>query len=108
MIWLGLLTMTLIGALGAFFLKSGMDRVTGLCDLFRTPQLYLGGCLYVSGAFLNILLLRYLDYSALYPMTAVTYVWSMILSAVLLGERITQRKILGVAAILAGVLILSQ
>ena len=41
-------------------------------------------------------------------MTALTYVWSMGLSAALLGERLTGRKLAGVAAILAGMLILSR
>ena len=34
MIWAGVLAMTLIGAMGAFFLKAGMDRVDSCihCD----------------------------------------------------------------------------
>lgn len=108
MIWLAVLAMTLVGALGAFFLKVGMDRVNGPASLVKNPRIFLGGCFYLTGAALNILLLRVLDYSVLYPMTAVTYVWSMLLSAAFLGERITRRKLIGVAAILAGVLILSR
>ena len=108
MIYLAVLVMTLIGAMGAFFLKIGMDRVAGPADLFRTPQLYAGGCFYLAGAALNILLLRRLDYSVLYPMTALTYVWSMALSASFLGERVTRQKIFGVATILFGVFLLSR
>lgn len=108
MIYLGVLAMTLVGAAGAFFLKTGMDRVEGMASLFKNPRLYLGGCFYLAGAGLNILLLRRLDYSVLYPMTALTYVWSMALSAVFLGEHVTKRKLAGVAAVLAGVLLLSR
>ena len=108
MIWLAVLVMTLVGAMGAFFLKAGMDRVDSLPSLFRTPKIYLGGCFYLAGALLNILLLRRLDYSVLYPMTAITYVWSMGLSAAFLGERLTGRKLAGVACVLAGVVILSR
>lgn len=108
MIYLGVLAMTLIGAMGAFFLKAGMDRVGGLSSLLKNPRLYLGGGCYLAGAGLNILLLRRLDYSVLYPMTALTYVWSMGLSAAFLGERLTRRKLAGVAAILLGVWILSR
>lgn len=108
MIYLAVLAMTLIGATGAFFLKAGMDRVDSLPALFRTPQIYLGGCFYLAGAGLNILLLRRLDYSVLYPMTAVTYVWSMLLSAAFLGESLTRRKLIGVAAVVLGVAILSR
>lgn len=108
MICLAVLAMTLIGALGAFFLKAGMDRVSGPVSLVKNPRIWLGGCFYLAGAALNILLLRVLDYSLLYPLTAVTYVWSMLLSAAFLGERMTRRKLAGVAAILAGALILSR
>lgn len=107
MIWLGVLAMTLIGALGAFFLKAGMDRVDGLLSMFIQPRIWLGGGFYIAGAICNILLLRHLDYSILYPMTAITYIWSMGLSALFLRERIGWKKLAGVAAILAGVLILS-
>lgn len=108
MMILAVLAMTLAGAAGAFFLKTGMDRLDGFASLFRTPRIYLGGCFYSIGALLNIVLLRYLDYSILYPMTAITYVWSMGLSAAFLGERLTKQKLIGVAIILAGVFILSQ
>ena len=54
MIYLAVLAMTLIGAMGAFFLKAGMDRVDSLPALFRTPQIYLGGGFYLAGAGLNI------------------------------------------------------
>ena len=100
--------MTLVGAAGAFFLKGGMDRVDGLASLFKNPRIYLGGCFYLIGAVLNILLLHRLPYSVLYPMTAITYVWSMALSAAFLGERLTKQKLMGMALILAGVLILSR
>ena len=108
MIYLAVLAMTLVGAAGAFFLKGGMDQVDSFAALFKTPRIYLGGCFYLAGAVLNILLLRRLPYSILYPMTALTYVWSMALSAAFLGERITRRKLAGVALVLAGVLILSR
>ena len=108
MIYLAVLAMTLIGALGAFFLKAGMDQVNGLASVFRNPRIYLGGTFYLIGALLNILLLRHLPYSVLYPMTAITYIWSLALSASFLGERITRQKLVGVAAILAGVFILSR
>jgi len=107
-IYLAVLAMTLAGAAGAVFLKEGMDRVEGLASLFKNPRIYLGGCFYLTGAALNILLLRRLPYSVLYPMTALTYIWSMVLSAAFLGERVTRRKLAGVALILAGVFILSR
>lgn len=56
---------------------------------------------------LNIALLRQFDYSVLYPMSAVTYIWSLLLSKWLLHERITKKKLLGIFCICAGVLLVA-
>lgn len=95
--------MTLGGALGAFFFKQGAQRMKGPLSIFAQPRIYLGGVFYVLSALLNVYLLRYLDYSALYPMTAMTYIWSAILSKLYLKEHITWNKALGIAAICIGV-----
>ncbi len=102
------LLMTLFGSLGALFFKRGAERVTGLRSLVLSPQLWLGGCFYLAGAAMNIALLRVRDYSVVYPLTSLTYVWSLALSAAVLHERVTVRKALGVAAVCAGVFLLTR
>ncbi len=100
--------MTFLGALGAFFFKRASAKAEGLETLIKEPQLYIGGMLYVMSALLNIVLLRYMDYSVLYPMTAITYIWTLLLSNVLLRERITSKKLLGILCICFGIFLLKQ
>ena len=100
--------MTLCGSLGALFFKRGAANVSGLRSLLTSPWLWLGGCCYLAGAALNILLLRGYDYSVVYPLTSLTYVWSLALSAALLHERVTAQKLLGVAAVCLGVFLLTR
>lgn len=106
--YLLVLPMTLLGSLGALFFKKSASDSVGLVSLLRNYRLYVGGACYVGGALLNILLLRCLEYSVVYPMTAITYIWTLFLSHRLLGERVTGRKLAGVLAICLGVFILAQ
>ena len=100
------LLMTLCGSFGALFFKRGASDVTSLQTMVASPKLWLGGCFYLAGAVMNILLLRVYAYSVVYPLTSLTYVWSLALSAVLLHERVSARKLLGVAAICLGAFLL--
>lgn len=105
---LSVLVMTLFGSLGALFLKRGSAKVSELKSLVTTPQIWLGGLFYLAGALLNIYLLRGYSYSIVYPLTSLTYVWSLILSALLLHEKVTVQKLLGIAAICLGAFLLVQ
>lgn len=105
---LSVLVMTLFGSLGALFLKRGSAKVSELKSLVTTPQIWLGGLFYLAGALLNIYLLRGYLYSIVYPLTSLTYVWSLILSALLLHEKVTVQKLFGIAAICLGAFLLVQ
>lgn len=105
---LSVLIMTLFGSLGALFLKRGSAKVSELKSLVTTPQIWLGGLFYLAGALLNIYLLRGYSYSIVYPLTSLTYVWSLILSALLLHEKVTVQKLFGIAAICLGAFLLVQ
>ena len=105
---LSVLVMTLFGSLGALFLKRGSAKVSELKSLVTAPQIWLGGLFYLAGALLNIYLLRGYSYSIVYPLTSLTYVWSLILSALLLHEKVTVQKLFGIAAICLGAFLLVQ
>ena len=96
-----ILCMTFMGSVASVFLKkaSGSD---GLLQMLQNSNLYIGGFLYVAAAVLNILVLRYLDYSVVLPVSSVTYIWTMLLSYVILQEKITKKKVLGVICIVIG------
>ena len=100
--------MTLIGSLGAYFFKLSSTNSKKIISLFFTPTFYLGATLYVLSAILNILLLKVIDYTVLYPMTAITYIWSLALSNRLLGEEINKQKLIGVLLICAGVFFIAR
>ena len=102
------LLMTLAGSLGAFFFKKSTSDLTNVFSLLRVPSFYLGGFLYCLAALMNVVLLRYMDYTIVYPMGAITYIWSLIISNRFLGEKITKKKVLGIALICVGVVLLTR
>lgn len=108
MTYFAVMLATLIGALGAFFFKRSAEKASGIVSLIWIPSFYLGGLLYVLSALLNVILLRYMDYTILYPLTAITYIWSLIISGYFLGEKITKSKIAGVILICLGVVLLNM
>jgi drug/metabolite transporter (DMT)-like permease len=101
-----LISMTLFGALGGFFFK----KASGVNDKKLTKILLflaIGGSLYFVGALLNIALLQKLPYSVVFPLTSITYIWTMILSYFFLDEKITMKKLAGIMCIAAGCLLLT-
>lgn len=69
-------------------------------------RLSIGVGFYGFGAILNIVALQFLPYTTVFPLTAVTYIWTMVLSYILLKEKIGKRKIIGVLLILLGAVVL--
>ena len=98
--------MTLSGSLGGYFFKRATSQSEKLLGVIFKPSLYVGGLLYVLGAGLNILILKKLPYTVILPLTSLTYIWTMIISYLVLNEKITRLKITGVTLILVGSIIL--
>jgi len=97
--------MTFIGSVASLFLKKS-SNFSSILALLKNQWLYIGGFLYLLSALLNILILKYLDYSVVLPLTAITYIWTMVLSKIILKENITSRKILGTLLIFLGAIII--
>lgn len=97
--------MTIMGSFGGFFFKkvSADFKIPGI---LLNKNLYIGGILYVGGALLNIYVLKFLDYSMVLPLTSLTYIWTMIVSYTLLGEKITPKKMAGVTLIVIGAIVM--
>lgn len=102
--------MTLSGTFGAFFFKKTVAKFDkkNIFKILLDIYLYLGLFCYVLGAVLNIILLRYIDYTVLYPMTSITYLWTIIFSYPLLNEKITKNKVIAVPFIIIGVFLISS
>lgn len=104
--FISLLIMTMLGSVASLFLKKA-SGTEGIFEMLRNVNLYIGGILYFISAVLNIWILRYLDYSVVLPLTSFTYIWTMILSYLILNEQITKKKISGVILILIGAICVS-
>ena len=101
-----LIIMTFMGSIASLFLKKASVS-NGIKCMLLNLNLYIGGLLYLMSAVLNIWILRFLDYSVVLPLTSLTYIWTMIISYLILKEKITIKKILGVAFILVGAVFVS-
>lgn len=101
--------MTVSGSIGAFCFKKASAVLSQgpVYNLLRNHYFYFGGFFYLLGAIMNIMLLRGMDYSVVYPMTTLTYVWTMLIGHVIGGEKITRNKMIAVALILAGAIIIN-
>lgn len=107
MIYLLLIFMTILGAIASYFLKNAAVHNT-LLSSFKDKYLYLGGTLYFISALLNIFILKFLDYSIVFPLTSLTYIWTLIISWRLLSEKINTQKICGISLIVLGAILVSQ
>ena len=66
-----------------------------------------GFALYGCGALLMMAAMRFGELSVLHPMLGAGYALSVILGVLVLGEKITANKLLGIAVIAAGLICLS-
>lgn len=101
--------MTFSGTLGAYFFKKTLAKIEkiSIIALLKSSSLYIGGLCYVLGAVINIFLLGIMDYTIIYPMTSLTYVWTLFFSYFVLKEKITPYKITAIAFVVAGVIIVA-
>lgn len=93
-----LLLMTILGALGGVFFK--LYSAKGKLFLLT------GLCFYGLGALLNIVLLKYLPYTVVFPANALTYMWAIVFAKMIFKEKIGLRRYIGAGFIIAGVIFL--
>ena len=105
-IYLLLLIGTLLGAFGGFYLKKSTGK-EGISGIILSPFLYIGGFSYLISAVLNIIVLKYLPYSVVLPLTSITYIWSLVIAYYFLKEKITKVKIYGIVFIIIGAIFIS-
>jgi drug/metabolite transporter (DMT)-like permease len=93
-----------IGSFGAVFLKSGAMRLEmNLPSLLRNWRLLAGVFLFCFSSVFFVLGLRDGELSVLYPMVSLGYVFTLFWSRLFFKERLTATKFVGLALILAGV-----
>ncbi|MFD2922532.1 EamA family transporter [Halobacillus naozhouensis] len=100
--WVGIIMVfTLLGAVGGYFFKRATSEGVAMNGHFM-KNLTIGVAFYGSGAILNIITLNYLPYTIVFPLTSITYVWTMLISYVFLNEIISRKKMIGVLFIVIG------
>jgi len=102
--------MTISGSMGAYCFKRFTITLNQLSivNLLKNRWLYFGGILYISASVLNIFLLRTLDYSVVYPLTALTYVWTILIARIFLKEPFNKYKIIAIALIGVGIMLVTR
>jgi uncharacterized membrane protein len=97
----------IIGALGSIFLKKGADKFKmSVRELLHNKNLIIGVLLLGLGFLLSVPMLKFVDLSILYPLTALTYVWVCFFSIRYLSERMNRPKWIGVFLILLGAILI--
>ncbi len=101
---------TFSGSAGALALKQGMNELADLTFVkaITNKWLLIGSFLYIVSAVTNIVLFNYLAYSIAFPMTSLTYVWTVFISYFTFKEKITPLKLFSIGLIVIGVIIISR
>ncbi|MBS5316733.1 MAG: EamA family transporter [Clostridiales bacterium] len=98
-----ILIFTLLGSYGSYCFKKASGKESVLKIIF-SPILYIGGGFYLISLIMNIYTLKYMPYNIVFPLTSLTYIWTLILARVLLKEKVTRKKIIGIILLCLGAL----
>ncbi len=100
---------TIFAALGSFLFKQGAQRLQqiSLKSLTTNTRLYLGAFAFLISNVLFIIPLKQNNLSFLYAFSGLTYIWALALGAIYLEERVTSKKIIGIALIIFGIIIIT-
>ena len=100
---------TILGSAAQLLIKSGMGHFSPhLIAVVTNVPLIAGYTLYGINTLMMVLALRNGEMSLLYPIIALTYVWTTLLSYTLLGEHSNFYKNLGIITIVIGVAVMGR
>lgn len=101
--------MTGMGSFGALCFKNitKPDEKLTIKGLLFNKMLYIGGALYVFSSLINVILLKQWDYTIVYPLTSLTYVWTLFISRFFLKEKINVLKVLAIILIVSGIIVVN-
>ena len=100
---------TLLGSAAQFLIKTGMSHFSPhWLALVTNVPLIAGYTLYGVNTLMMVLALKDGEMSLLYPIIALTYVWTTLLSYTLLGEPSNVYKNAGILTIMAGVAVMGR
>ena len=94
---------TLVNAFGAYFFKRASELSVHPLRIWKNYYFIFAGVIYVGAAVAYVYLLQNQNLTILYPLASLQYAWIAFLGWLLLGEKFTKKKILGIALIILGV-----
>jgi drug/metabolite transporter (DMT)-like permease len=115
-----ILVMVVANPLGNVLLGKGMKHVGGIAvwpvaslihtglTIFTTPWIWLGICSLLTFFVSYMLVLSWADYTFVQPLASVAYGVTALFGYLLLGERVTPMRWMGIAIICLGVFIVGQ
>ena len=111
-VWIGLILtpITISGGQILFKMASGRmgdANMAGFMRLFLDPVFIVAITIYAAATFLWIYVLRSVPLSVAYTFMSLTFIVVPALSALLLGEVLTIRNLIGAAFIIAGLLVVN-
>jgi drug/metabolite transporter (DMT)-like permease len=86
-------------------LKNNAGRAYAGVRIYLNRTVILSNAVFLSATLASVFLLRYIQLSAGALLNSLAYVFVPVLSAIFLKEKIGQRTILGIALIMAGMLV---
>lgn len=99
---------TMIGAVGALQLKKGAEKMKGIMlQKVFTLRIWIGLFLYGIASLITLFVLLRENVSIIYPLTAMSYIWVIILSKVYLKEQINAYKMFAIGFIILGIVFLT-
>ena len=100
---------TLLGALAQLLIKTGTGSITSdPMSILTNVPLIVGYSIYGVNTLLMVLALKDGEMSMLYPIIALTYVWTTLLSYTVLGEPSNVYKNIGIVTIVVGVAVMGR
>jgi len=91
------------GSFGAVFLKSGSEQLRHGLRYMLNWKLGLGVLLFVLSSLFFVRGIKHGEISVLYPMASLGYIWTLVWSRLVFGERFTKAKLAGLGLIILGV-----
>lgn len=97
---------SVIGGLGQYFFKKASGHLNlNPLQIIKNTDILKGVFVYALGAIIWILILPYGELSTLYPFIAIVYIWVSIIAKKYFNEEINKFKIMGIAFIILGVVL---
>jgi uncharacterized membrane protein len=90
---------------GGLHIQYNMAWILALIKLIFTPYVFLGVILYTTSTLLWLIALSRCSLNYAYPFTAVTFILVILFSTVLLHEPLPITRVLGMAIIICGILV---